>query len=124
MSAYYDKTKNMICIRELYSDFCEVDNDVNLFFTSIRSLLRSTSGSVDIEAKLIDFMCDSSIIYPGEFISTEQTNRKTLVSDITNLGINKQQVEQFVSEVVKIANQQNKPTIFLDSDPRTNKKLS
>lgn len=118
MTAYYNKTKDMICIRELYSESCDADNDVNLFFTSIRTILQDLSNNNEIE--LITFMCDRQIIFPVEFLHEYESNRDNLISDIVNLEFDKTIVENLVLQLVDVANKIMKPQKLIDSDPRTN----
>lgn len=123
MSAYYDETKDMICIHELYSDTCEIDNEINVFFKSFRSFLRSlinNTTNMEIETKFIKYMCDHKLIFPKEFLHVNQLNSDNLVNDIVQLGFEKDVANKLILGLATIASQFIIPKKFIDSDPRTN----
>lgn len=127
MTAYYDQSKNMICIRELYSDVCEINDDLNVFFTSIRNLLTDLSDkNLDLELKIIKYMCDTNIIYPNEFTEANKNQNENLIKKLTELGCDRNKTEQFIANVLKITNNYTpqESIINFNLDPRIKRRES
>lgn len=124
MSAYYNQRKDMICIRELYSDTCEIDNEANIFFTNLRLFLKSLTTDTELEAKFIKYMCEHKLIFPNQFLHTTLSVNDIIINDVVNLGFEKDVANKLVTELANIANQSIVPKKFIDSDPRTNGTIS
>jgi hypothetical protein len=128
MRAYYDSSKNMICVSELYSDICEINSPANDFLTKIRPLLKTlVSNNEELELKIIEYMCMFNIIFPIEFKRIFETQHDTVVLEISNFGIDLDISKTFINETYNVAKSQileyqskNKNRL-VDSDPRTNK---
>lgn len=122
MTAYYDQSKDMICVRELYADTCDVNDTANSFFMSLRTILKTLmqNAGAEEEKKLVTFMCNTKIIFPMDFLHVAESRRDNLIDDITNLGFDKGIVEKLVIELMMVAHQPIQTQTFIDSDPRTN----
>jgi hypothetical protein len=120
MTAYYNKEKDMICIRELYSDSCDINDDANSFFMSIRKILRDLTNDTSNELKLVTFMCDHKIIFPSEFLYVKDSQYDNLLNNIVNLGYTKDVAITLISKLTDLASEPVEQLKLIDSDPRTN----
>mgnify|MGYP000393799692 CR=1 FL=1 len=118
MSIYYNQQKDMLCIKELYSDICDATNDTNLFFAKLRPILQQYFPKKETEITLINFMCVQKYMFPGEFLNSKNDNTK-IINFIVQLGLNTDDATKLFDNMLEIANNSLIPSVIIDTDPTT-----